>query len=155
MKKLFGLVLGLAVILGGCVFVKSFAYGEDSSAKLQEFKKSQAEIKKYVPYYNNLATCTPYKTDLYKIYGKVNGACHLYMVDNAGKSYDCKVPMAVAGVNSSYGKRVFTKMATVDLEHLDYNNIEQFMREFTQILEDLQTLAKMESTMLQHHCKKQ
>ena len=154
MKKIFGLVLGLAIILCGCVFVKSFAY-DDSSAKLQEFKKQQAEIKKYVTYYNNLATCTPYKTDLYQIYGKVNGACHLYMVDNMGNGYNCNVPMAVASVNSSYGKRVFNKIATVDLESLDYNNIEQFMREFTQVMQDLQTLAKMESTMLQHHCKKQ
>ncbi len=89
MKKMFW-VVGISVItLCSCICTRTFAYSDDTAAKLQEFKKSQAQIKKYIPYYNNLATCTPYKSDLYKIYGKVNGGCHIYLQDTIGNGYDC------------------------------------------------------------------
>ena len=154
MKKIFGSIGIFAVILCSCICVRTFAYSDDSAAKLQEFKKQQAQIKKYIPYYNNLATCIPYKSDMYKIYGKVNGGCHIYLQDDIGNGYDCKVPMTVAEANSSYGKSVTSKMSAINLEELASNNAEQFIKEFTMIINDLKPLTKMENAILQYHCKK-
>ena len=155
MKKIFGSIGIFAVILCSCICVRTLAYSDDSAAKLQEFKQKQAQIKKYIPYYNNLGTCTPYKSDMYKIYGKSkNGGCHIYLQDNIGNGYDCHIPMAVAEANSSYGKSVTSKMSVINLEELDSNNAEQFMKDFTLIINDLKPLTKMESAILQYHCKK-
>ena len=163
MKKMFW-VVGISVItLCSCICTRTFAYSDDTAAKLQEFKKSQAQIKKYIPYYNNLATCTPYKSDLYKIYGKVNRGCHIYLQDTLGNGYDCHVPMTVAKANSSYGKSTFNKISTINFDKLDFNSnnaeqsmkdAEQILKDLTQAQNDLKPLMQMESTILQYHCKK-
>ena len=110
MKKIFGSIGIFAVILCSCICVRTFAYSDDSAAKLQEFKKQQAQIKKYIPY---------------KIYGKVNGGCHIYLQDDIGNGYDCQIPMTVAEANSSYGKSVTSKMSAINLEELASNNADQ------------------------------
>ena len=62
--------------------------------------------------------------------------------------------MTVAEANSSYGKSVTSKMSAINLEELASNNAEQFIKEFTMIINDLKPLTKMENAILQYHCKK-
>lgn len=154
MKKKFIIALSsLAILLNG-IFIIGYA---SSDPKLDDFKQQQQEIKKYIPYYRNLATCTPFTSDLYKIHGKVNGQCQLTLVDTLGDRYECSVPMAVAGVNSSYGKSVFNKIVNINFDNIENKSIEELekmMKDFGYMMNDIQALAQLEATMLKYHCKK-
>jgi len=156
MKKKFIIALGSFAILLNSIFLIGYA-SSNSDAQLQQFKQQQQEIKKYIPYYRNLATCTPYKSDLYTILGKVNGQCHLTLVDTMGQNYDCSVPMSVAGVNSSYGKSVFNKIVNLNFDNMENKSIEELekmMKDLGYVVNDVQALAQLEATMLKYHCKK-
>lgn len=143
MKKILGLLLMVSVFGGTCVW----AY--DNSVELQELKKQQAEVKQYIPYYKNLATCNPYKNQYYQIYGKKNGQCHVKLMDNAGQNYDCNIPMTVASVNSSMGKSALTRISSFNLESTDASNISTL----NSIMGELLKVAEIESKMIQYHCK--
>ncbi len=60
LKKIFKTSLILSIIILLCS-VKSFANSDNIDAKIAEFKKVQQELNLYLPFFNNLETCTPYK----------------------------------------------------------------------------------------------
>lgn len=156
MKKKFIISLSSFAILLCSIPLIGYASG-DSTAQLQQFKQQQQELKKYIPYYKNLATCTPYNTDIYKIYGKVNGQCHIALKDNFGQNYECNVPMTVVGANSTLGKDLFYKLSNVnfnDMENKSLEELEKIMKDFSSMMRDTQSLAQLEATILRYHCKK-
>lgn len=160
MKKIFCTLLVSSVILGGCVSLKSFAAPPGTDQKITEFKNAQQELKAFFPFYNNLATCTPYNGSILKIYGKSKGSCHVRMADNLGTTYDCHVPMDVADLNSLYGKRTIEKLSKIDLEETfsdenikDINALTDFAETMRGITQDLQKLQQVESTLMQYNCK--
>ncbi len=154
MKKRFIIALSSFAILLNGIFLIGYA---SSDPRLDQFKQQQQELKQYIPYYRNLATCAPYDAGVYKIHGKVNGQCHISMTDNFGQKYDCHVPMAVASVNSSYGKSSFNKLSYLNLDNMENKSIEELekmMKDFGYMINDIQALAQLEATILKYHCKK-
>ena len=155
MKKKFFISLSSLAILLCSIPLLGYASG-NSTAQIQQFKQQQQELKKYIPYYKNLATCTPYNSDIYKIHGKVNGQCHVSLTDTFGQKYDCNVPMTVVSVNSSLGKDSFNKLSNINFDNMENKNIEELqkiMKDFEFMMKDIQNLSQLESTILQYHCK--
>ena len=106
----------------------------DTPKEEMAYRKEIAQ--RFIPYYKNLKTCTPYdKDDIAKIYGKKNNQCHFRL-----NRYDCKTPIAISW---QYGKTGYELLKTMqdEKQHLEY--IEKHKKYYKQ----------MEKNIIQTYCK--
>ncbi len=152
LKKIFKTSLILSIIILLCS-VKSFANSDNIDAKIAEFKKVQQELNLYLPFFNNLETCTPYKGKVATIYDKTQNSCHFSITTIAGEK-DCNAPMEVTDLYSFYGKKVIKQLSTLTLEK--DTSIEEITENLNKIITvqiDLAKLQQFESTVFKYHCK--
>lgn len=148
LKSFFKTLLLLSIITVLCS-VKSFANSDNRDAQIAEIKNAQQELSAYLPFFNNLETCTPYKGKVATIYGKKQNSCHFSLDEK-----DCNAPMEVSDLYSFYGKKVIKPLSTLTFEkNPSIEEVTENLNKIIAIQVDLEKLQQFENTVFKYHYK--